>query len=103
MGRRTWGALGLGLLPVVSLFADVGVWTAFLLGFLGSAGAGWLLPEEPVRAGALAYAPSAVVVAIGGVVVLSAGVLLPLLMGFMVSLVASHFGAGMALRRRDAA
>ena len=97
-----WGAIGLGLLPIGSLFVDVGIWITFLLGLLASAGAGWLMPDNPVRAGVLAYVPTAVIVAVGGILVLSAGVLLPLLMGLMVSLVGSHFGAGSALRRREA-
>ncbi len=60
------------------------------------------MPDAPVRAGVLAYAATAVLVAGAGILALSAGVLLPLLMGLMVSLVGSHFGAGMALRRRQA-
>ena len=103
MGGRTWAALGLGLLPVVSLFVDVGVWITFLLGLLASVGAGWLMPDAPVKAGVLAYAVTAVLIAVGGILALSAGVLLPLVMGLMVSLVGSHFGAGMALRRHQAA
>ena len=101
-GGSAWGAIGLGLLPIGSLFVDVGIWITFLLGVLASAGAGWLMPGNPVRAGVLAYAPTAVIVAVGGILVLSAGVFLPLLMGLMVSLVGSHFGAGSALRRRGA-
>ncbi len=60
------------------------------------------MPERPVRAGVLAYVPTAALVAVGGIIVLSAAVLPPLLMGLMVSLIGSHFGAGTALRRPEA-
>lgn len=103
MGGRTWAALGLGLLPVAAPFLGVGIWITFVLGLLASAGAGWLMPDAPVRAGVLAYAATAILITVGGILALSVGVLLPLLMGLMVSLVGSHFGAGMALRRRQPA
>ena len=98
-GGRSWGALALGLLPVASALAGLEIWAGFVLGLLASAGAGWLMPEAPVKAGALAFAPTAVIVGVAGLFLLSFAVLLPLVMGLMVSLVGSHFGAGMALRR----
>jgi hypothetical protein len=101
--RITAFALGLGLLPFASSFLEPPVWVIFVLGLAGSGSAGWIMADTPVRAGVLAYAPTAVLVLIAGILLASAAVVLPLVMGLMVSLVASHVGAGFALRHQGRA
>jgi hypothetical protein len=99
--RRTTArplALGVGV-ALIGIFGPSGM--AVVLGFLAAGIAGWVSPADPVRAGGLVFSAT-------GLLAIAAPIfrdvswptaILAIIGGFMWSLVASHFGAGLALRR----
>ena len=99
--RTTLLPLVLGVaVVVVALVGPPAV--AAVLGSVAAAIAGWACPEAPVRVGTLVLAPQAATALVrtlaGGA---SWGILaFALVGGLMWSLIGSHLGAGVALRRR---
>lgn len=100
MTRRDGFSLGLGRTPLPVGLANPPEWVAFVVLLLASAAAGWVLADAPVRAGALVFAPTAILLVVVAVVTRVPAVVFPLVGGLAISLVASHVGAGAALRRR---
>ena len=69
--------------------------------FVGAGMAGWFVPANPIRAGALTFVPTGLLAMAAYLFrdVATSAIIFALIGGFMWSLVASHFGAGLALRR----
>lgn len=92
--------LGLGAL-VVALFASQ--WLVIPVALMASVVAGGVLPESPIRAGVFFFVPTAIVLLLAGFLIREVRptiFVFPLTGGLMMSLVASHIGAGIARRRR---
>jgi hypothetical protein len=101
-----------GALRVVLIGLGAGAAVALLPGIVGILAliggavlAGWVLPEEPVKAAAFFVLPTAIVGAVRVIVDDAADVLPSLLIGVVIALVLAaiftHVGAGIALRRQQ--
>ena len=103
---RRWGPLGLGVLAGLVQFA-LPEFLGVLVLIAAALAAGWMLPEQPMKAALLFLAPAVVLGAVRLLIDGDSSVIGPLIFGLILAVMFvaffTHIGAGIALRRREKA